>query len=69
MTAKAKSWRRSNPRDVLNRLITENPKAGKRKLLDEFLTVIRDKDGKDDLNSVAKYWFEANWDRLKGNQP
>lgn len=44
-------------------------KAGKRKLKDEFLTVIRGKDGKDALDSVADYWFEANWEKLKGPQP
>lgn len=38
-----KSYRRANPRDVLARLIAEHPKAGKRKLKDEFLTVIRGK--------------------------
>jgi FANCL C-terminal domain len=30
MTTKGKSWHRSNPRDVIKRLIAENPKAGKR---------------------------------------
>jgi hypothetical protein len=33
------------------------------------LTVIRGKDGKDALDSVADYWFEANWEKLKGAQP
>jgi hypothetical protein len=66
MTTKSKSWRRSNPRDVLKRLIGENPKAGKRKLLTLFLEDINGADGKSALDSVAKYWFEANYDRLVG---
>jgi hypothetical protein len=64
MTAKGKSWRRSNPRDVLKRLIAENPKAGKRKLLALFLEHVRSSDGA--LDSVAEYWFDANYDRLAG---
>ena len=66
MTAKGKSWRRSNPRHVLNRLIDENPKAGKRKLLALFLEDINGRDGKGALDSVAKYWFDANYDRVAG---
>jgi hypothetical protein len=66
MTAKGKSWRRSNPRDVLMRLIAENPKAGKRKLLALFLEDINGIDGKGALDSVAEYWFDANYDSLAG---
>jgi hypothetical protein len=66
MIAKGKSWRRSNPRDVLSRLIAENPKAGKRKLLALFLEDINGSDGDGALDSVAKYWFDANYDRLAG---
>jgi hypothetical protein len=64
MTTKGQFWRRSNPRDVLKRLIAENPKAGKRKLLALFLEHVRSSDGS--LDSVAKYWFDANYDRLAG---
>jgi hypothetical protein len=66
---KGKAWRRANPRDVLARLIAENPKAGKRKLKDEFLAAIQGKDGRDAFADVADYWFEANWEKLKGDQP
>jgi hypothetical protein len=66
MTAKGKSWRRSNPGDTLKRLIAENPKAGKRKLLALFLEEIDGIDGKGALDSVAKYWFEVNYSRLAG---
>jgi hypothetical protein len=64
MTTKGKSWRRSNPRDVLKCLIAENPKAGKRELLELFLEHINGRDGERALDSVAKYWFDANYDRL-----
>jgi hypothetical protein len=66
MTAKAKSWRRPNPRDVLKRLIAENPKAGKRRLLVLFLERINGCDGEGALDSVAKYWFDSHYDRLAG---
>ena len=64
MTAKGNTWHRSNPRDVLKRLIAENPKAGKRKLLALFLEHIDGRDGRGALDSVTKYWFDANYDRL-----
>lgn len=69
MTIKGKAWRRSNPRDVLKRLIAENPKADKRKLLALFTEHVNGRDGKGALDSVAEYWFEANWEKLKGPQP
>ena len=65
-TTKGKSWRRPNPRDVLMQLIGENPKAGKRKLLALFLEHIDGNDGQGALDSVAKYWFDANYDRQIG---
>jgi hypothetical protein len=67
MTTKGKTWSRSNPRDVLMLLIAEHPKAGKRKLLALFLEHVNDRDGKGALDSVAKYWFDANYDRLGGD--
>jgi hypothetical protein len=66
MVAKGKSWRRSNPGDVLKRLMAENPKAGKRKLLALFVEYINGTDGNGALDSVAKYLFEATYDRLAG---
>lgn len=66
MTAKGKAWRRSNPRDVLKKLIAENPKAGKRRLLALFMEHVNGRDGKGALDSVAEYWFAANYDRLAG---
>jgi hypothetical protein len=66
MKTKGKSWRRSNPCDALKRLIAENPKAGKRRLLTLFLEHVAYPDGKGALDSVAEYWFDANYDRLVG---
>jgi hypothetical protein len=66
MTTKGKSWHRSNPRDVIKRLIAENPKAGKRKLLALFLEHVNGRDSDGALDSVAKYWFDSNYDRLAG---
>jgi hypothetical protein len=66
MTAKGKSWRRSNPGDTLKQLIAENPKAGKRKLLALFLEHINGHNGEGALDSVGEYWFDANYDRIAG---
>jgi hypothetical protein len=66
MTTRGTSWRRSNPSDVLKRLIAENPKAGRRKLLLLFLDQVRGPDANRALDSVTEYWFEANYDRLAG---
>jgi len=66
MITNGKSWLRSNPGEVLKRLIAENPKAGKRKLLALFVEDINGRDGEGALDSVAKYWFDANYDRLTG---
>jgi hypothetical protein len=74
---KGKAWRRANPRDVLARIIAENPKAGQRKLLALFIEHINGRDGKGALDCVAKYWFEVNFGRIDhqvhqqriGNQP
>jgi len=67
MTAKGKSWRRSNPSDILKRLIAENPKAGKRTLLALFLEHVRSSDGS--LDSLAEYWFATNYEKQRGDQP
>ena len=66
MTSKGKSWRRTNPRDILKRLIAENPKAGKRRLLALFLEDVRSGDGS--LDSLAEYWFAANYEKYRGDQ-
>jgi hypothetical protein len=63
-TIKGKSWRRPNPRDVLLRLIADNPKAGKRKLWTLFLEHVAGRDGNSAIDSVAEYWFATNYDRL-----
>ena len=63
MASKGKTWHPRNPGEVLKRLIAENPKAGKRKLLALFIENINGRDGKGALDSVAKYWFEASYDK------
>ena len=68
MIAKGKSWRRPNPGDTLKRLIAENPKAGKRKLLALFVEGINGTDGKGALDSMAKYLFEVNYDLIVGKR-
>ena len=61
-TTKDFSFRRVDPRGVLKRLIAENPKAGRRKLLALFIEHF-DGDSEFALEHIWKYWFEANYDK------
>ncbi len=62
--AKVQSWKRANPRDLLKRLIDDNPKAGKDTLFREFRDQLRGDDGEDFLDSVIEYWFANNYHSL-----
>lgn len=62
--AKVQSWRRANPRDLLKRLIDENPKFGKDNLFKTFRDQLRGEDGEEFLDSVIEYWFANNYHSL-----
>jgi hypothetical protein len=62
--AKIQSFRKSSPRDVLRRIISEEPDASKSQLL----TMCRDEILKDEdmVESVIEYWFSNNYHSLIG---
>ena len=62
--AKVQSWRRANPRDLLKRLIEENPGVAKAELFKTFRDQIRGDDGEEFLDSIVEYWFANNYHSL-----
>ncbi|GEM_PF-5131432 len=67
--AKVQSWRRSNPRDLLKRLIEENPGADKATIHKTFRDEVRGEDGEEYLDSVIEYWFSNNYHSLVDPAP
>src|ERR1035437_21535 len=67
---KVHSWRRVNPRDLLKRVIEENPKLSKEKCWDVFLDAVKaDDENEDYFSSMAEYWFSNNWTALMRKTP
>lgn len=62
--AKVQSWRRSNPRDLLKRMIDEMPGADKSALLSVWRDLIRQPDNEDHLDAIIEYWFSNNYHSL-----
>lgn len=62
--AKVQSWKRANPRDLLKRLIEEQPRADKETLFKAFRDQVRGDDGEDFLDSIIEYWFANNYHSL-----
>lgn len=58
--AKVQSWKRASPRDLLKRLIDENPNSSKEDLLKKF----SDKVTKNHLDAIIEYWFANNYNSL-----
>lgn len=58
--AKVQSFSGSNPRDMLWKIIQENPSADKGKLLALFWDEVSDTDNVDYLRTVVEYWFSNN---------
>jgi hypothetical protein len=56
------SWRKGNPRVVLQEILNERPKAGR----DEILKLFREevKADEDLMDGVILYWFDNNWRSL-----
>jgi type I site-specific restriction endonuclease len=57
--AKRQSWRKDNPRELLKRLVEENPQADNEELFHKFRVALAK--GSDELNeSVERYYFDNN---------
>lgn len=62
--AKVQSWHHASPRNLLKRLIEENPKADKKALLKLMRAELLSEDGIDYLYAVIEYWFSNNYDSI-----
>lgn len=61
--AKRQSWRKGNPRDVLARLITDNPEASESEITDLMWQIVRH--NTEQLGTIFEYWFANNYRSLK----
>lgn len=64
--AKVQSWRAANPRDLLKRLIDENPGSDRAGLLSLLRGQLKGDDAQDYLDSIIEYWFSNNYHSLVG---
>lgn len=62
--AKVQSWAAKNPRDVLKRLIDDNPDSDKGTVFNLFLDEVRSEDAEEYLVVVIEYWFANNYNSL-----
>lgn len=62
--AKVQSWKKSNPRDLLKRVIDDNPAMDKPALLAALRHELLADDGIDYLDAVIEYWFANNYHSL-----
>lgn len=60
--AKRQSFDRNNPRDLLVRVIEDNPGAGEAEWLKSFTRAVRDDE--DYLDPIIGYWFANNYRSL-----
>lgn len=59
--AKVQSWASANPRDLLKRIIDDNPGADEKTLLSILNGRLRGEEGEALLDSVVEYWFANNY--------
>ncbi len=64
--AKVQSWKGANPRDLLRRIIDDNPAMDKPELLATLRHELLADDQIDYLDTVIEYWFSNNYHSLVG---
>jgi uncharacterized protein YfaP (DUF2135 family) len=62
--AKVQSWKSANPRDILKRLMEENPRMEKPALLAALRHELLSEDRIEYLDAVIEYWFSNNYHSL-----
>lgn len=62
--AKVQSWRAKNPRDLLMKLLNENPGVDKAQALALLWENLQTKRGKEYLFTIVEYWNSNNYDSL-----
>ena len=60
--AKRQSWHATNPRELLKRLIEENPKWDKERVLRTFSREVTD--NRRYIDTIVEYWFANNYHSL-----
>lgn len=58
------SWSESSPRDLLRRIVEENPRAGKEELGTLFRDAMMAEENKDFLEAAVEYCFANTWHSL-----
>jgi len=61
--ATGQSWRGANPRDLLKRVIDDNPGSDRVALFKLFVEQLKDDDG-DYMETIIEYWFANNYHSL-----
>lgn len=68
--AKVQTWKATNPRQLLKRIIEENPGSDRVALLHIFRdTMWREDEAEDYVDVIVEYWFANNYHSLVGPQP
>jgi hypothetical protein len=66
--AKRQSFKRDNPRDLLKRLVEENPHASEQELLTLFSETVESDRTHDYMGVIIEYWFTNNYHSLTGGR-
>lgn len=68
--AKRQSWKQANPRELLKRVIDDNPGSDREALLHIFRNQLwREDDAEDYVDTIVEYWFANNYHSLVGPAP
>lgn len=62
--AKVQSWKKANPRDLLKRIVEDNPDLDKSALLSALRDEVLSVNGPEYLDSIIEYWFSNNYHSL-----
>lgn len=62
--ATGQSWRGANPRDLLKRVIDDNPTADRIALFRLFVEKLKEEDDGDYMETITEYWFANNYHSL-----
>lgn len=62
--ATGQSWRGANPRDLLKRVIDDNPGSDRVGLFRLFIEKLKEEDDGDYMETIIEYWFANNYHSL-----
>lgn len=68
--AKLQTWKPANPRELLKRIIDDNPGTDRQALLHLFRDQMWREEGAEEyVDTIIEYWFANNYHSLVGPQP